>query len=145
MLDHFRNDRRMSSSNLSRHSLSQINHGPIDPILIENTVSRTKRRKIRRNHTPDTVHGPENEKHNKQVMRIPETLKVCASRLFDRCSDHEHEGDQHNPSCPGWACQETSSKEAREALAVFGGELGYVVQMRNCVYPGEEYNCPCDH
>lgn len=78
-------------------------------------------------------------------MRIPEPLKVCASRFLDGCADHEHESNEHDPACPGWACEETSPKKAREALPVLCRELGDVVQVGDCVDPREEDDCPCDH
>lgn len=107
VLDDLRYKSRMSSSNLSGDSLSQIDNTSISPVLIENASARAEGRKILGDHAPNAVHGPKHKKYDEQMMRIPEPFKVRSAWLFNRGKYHCHQACEHNPASPCRASQKT--------------------------------------
>lgn len=94
---------------------------------------------------------PVDEEDDKEVVRVPEPLKVCPPPLLHRKEDHKTKRDGHNPSGRAGARDELGEDEGDDDLAgrvvvcVGDGELGVVDHMRGDVDEGEEDDGPGDH
>ncbi len=88
MLDDLGDEGRLSATNLPHEPLDQIDDGSIGPELPEAVTFVAERWRIGLDHAKGTVHGPENEETDEQMMCGPEAVEVLMSRLVRRCQYH---------------------------------------------------------
>lgn len=144
MLNHLGDDGFVPPSYLSSYPLSEVDGTSVDPVLVKDANPRAERRKVGRDHAPDPMHRPEHEKGDEEVVRVPESLVVRPTRLFNRSENHGHQADEHDPPRPCWTGQKAGFEESNKTLVVLGRELGDVVEMRDCVNPRKKDDRPRD-
>lgn len=100
MLNDLRDVRLVSSTDFARHSFSQICESTIHPVFPENTNAIAEGCKVGLDHAECAVDGPEDEEDDKEVMGVPEALKVGTARFLRRCERNRHKRKQHDISTP---------------------------------------------
>jgi hypothetical protein len=138
MLNDLGNVRLVPSTDLARDALSQVCESTIHPVLPEDTNAVAVWRKIGLDHAESAMDGPEDEEDNEEMVRVPEALKVCPSRLLCCCQRNRHQCEEHDVSTPAGACCKVGKNKAHEPEVVGGRESGKVVPMRDGVDPGKE-------
>lgn len=147
VLNHLGYVRLVSPSYFSRNSLCKVAEAAIHPILPKDTNrrgtnARAKGGNVGLNHAKGTMQRPKEEENDKHVVRIPESLIICASRLLDRRDNHAHESQQHHVASPARPRSEVGEQPAVEAQLVLGSDLGKVVPVSYGMYPGPKHNGP---
>ena len=85
---------------------------------------------------------PVDEEDNKQMMRVPEPLKVLSSALFHCEPDDDRQASEHNPTSNTWASSKICHEEAFDACPGGRAEAGEVIHVRHGVEKGEESDRP---
>lgn len=142
MLNDFGYEGLVSSTNFSCNPLQQVNKAAVHPVLPEDTGPGTKRCSVSLDHAKCSMHRPENEEDDKQVMRVPEALEVLSLDLLDRCRSYEHQGCEHHIARPARTSQNVCKQPSFEAEVVLCRELGEIVPVSNCMYPAPKDNRP---
>lgn len=138
MLDHLRNECRMSSPYLPQDSLEQVEEASIHPELPEHTNARAEGCSVRFDHAESAVNGPEDKENCEQMMGVPESLKIRASSFLEGCEKHGHEGEEHDISGPARASLEICKQPSLKAELILYCELREVVPVSKGVEPGKE-------
>lgn len=82
MLNNFRDEGDMPSTEFPHDSFNQIHDRAIDPELPEDSNPVTEWRRVRLDHAECAMDRPEDKEHNEQMVDAPEPLEICASRLL---------------------------------------------------------------
>lgn len=115
------------------------------------SVERTVRWSVRFDHAEHAMQLPIDEKHNKQMVRVPKALKVRPTAFLHRIPHHHAQRKVHNPPGHTRARREVSRKERNDALprrrraGIRQREFGEVDHVRDDVHDGEEDDGPGDH
>jgi hypothetical protein len=91
VLDDLGNVRLVSATNFTSDALSQVRKSTVHPVLPKNTDSIAEWCEVGLNHAKGSVDGPEHEEDDEEVVRVPETLKICTSRAFCGCKGDRHQ------------------------------------------------------
>jgi hypothetical protein len=83
----------VSSTDLTRNTLTEVCESTVHPVLPEDTDTIAKGRKVGLDHAEGTVDGPEDEEDDEEVVSVPEALKVGSSRLLCGCECDCVQGD----------------------------------------------------
>lgn len=142
MLDDLRHVRSVAATHLPRKPLRQIDEPTEHPVLPENTDSRAKGRDIWSHHAEGTVDGPEDEEQDEEVVGVPESFVVGATRLLHGGQDHGGDDNDEDVAAPARTGLEVELRKALESNVVLRRELGNIVQMGDGVQPGEEEDRP---
>ena len=115
-----------------------------------NRVPGAERRTVGLDHAEHTVQLPVEEEDEEQVVRVPEALKVRATRFLSSVPSHDDKRSGHDPASDTGTGGEVGDEEDDEAVArrsgerVGKGELGEVDHVRGDVDEGEEADAPAD-
>lgn len=142
MFDDFADSGDVLTTDLTHGALSEIDSSTSEPELPENSDAITEWGAVRLDHAESSVEGPEKEENHKQVVSIPESLKVGSSWFLNCRKDHGHERNKHDISSPSWSRNKVGLEPSSEAESLLDGELGKVVPMSDGVKPGEENERP---
>lgn len=134
----------MSSTYFTCDALAEIRESSVHPVLPKDTDAIAERRKVGLDHAESSVDGPEDEKDDEEVVRVPEALEVCTSRFLCRRECDRHECHQHNISTPARASRKVGQNEAHESEVVARRESRKIVPVGNGVDPGEKDDRPRD-
>ncbi len=78
---------------------------------------------------------PHDEKDDKEMVGVPETLEMGTAVLLHRVPNHDTQSDIHDPTRCSWTCGEVGNKPSYEPLdwrlggRVESGEVGKVDEM----------------
>lgn len=147
MLDDLGDVRLVSSADLARDALGQVDKAAVYPVLPEDAYGGradgdAEGRRVGLDHAEGAVDGPEDKEHDEHVVRVPEALVVGAPRLLDRRQHHAHERHEHDVPAPPGTRRQVGGEKSVEAEVVLGRDLREVVPVRDGVDPGEEDDGP---
>ena len=132
----------MTTSYLPHRALSSIYHAPDKKVLPEHCNAAAQWWEIWLYHAERAVYRPKCKKHNKEVVRVPEALKVAAAVSAHGRDYHCYQGDEHHPSRPAGASGNVDQDKPLETQSLFRSELGKVVHVGDCVDQREDENGP---
>jgi len=111
-----------------------------------NRIEGTVRGSVRLYHAEHAVQLPVDKEWNKQVMRIPESLKVFAPFTLPGCPGHNTETDPHNPACYSRACFDAKKEEYLDtftrAVARLDSEVDDIDDVGESVHQTPDYKGP---
>lgn len=109
-------------------------------------VERAVRWGVGFNHAEHAVELPVDEENNKEMVGVPETLKVSPTPLLHRKPDHNPQGEPHDPPRdPRPGCEVGQQKDNEPLLGRIcrrNSEICKVKHVGNCVDDGPEDDGP---
>lgn len=127
VLDDLVDIRLVRTPNLAHDTLSKICEASNKPPLIERTITKAGRYRVKWDHAVNSVNGPCEEEDDKEMVDIPKPFKVRAAGLFDGSEEYCHNRDSQNVTRPARARQEVELNKTEKAGMVLRRELRDIV------------------
>ena len=145
MLDDLGDESDLTTTNLTHDTFDQVDDGTIDPELPEESSTVAEGWAVRLDHTEGTVHRPEDEEGDEEMMGGSKALVVALTGSLHGGPDHDGQDREHDISRPSGAGDEVGLEKALETEMVLDRQLGKVVPMRDGVHNSEDDDRPGHH
>lgn len=116
-------------------TFSKIQYSSKDPEAPEDSDGAAKGWPIGLDHAKRSVERPEKEEDEEQMVGVPKSLEILATRSFHSSDSHCHEAEKHDVAGPAGSGGKVGQQPAFETEAVSFGESGKVVPVGDGMKP----------